>query len=418
MQHVFGPVARDAHFQRLQAGLHAGQRAVVVGAQLGDRAGVAALPLGEVVGHVRHEVREGAVGLAHHAVLVVAEVGGLQPQRAAFLVGVAGGDQLVHRLRDQPVLVQRAFQIVGVEIDAERGQVQVLLVAQPGHGKTADGVEIVRVLAAFDGAAFRLDGRADQVGMGHVGDVFAIVGGFRPAGIAGLEAARARLHRAGEVVDLHAGVVVIELAFDGPAVGVQQARQRVADRRGAAVADMQRAGRVGRDVFHAHGHAVAALVAAVILALLEHARGFVGIRGGAEVEVDEARAGDLDAGHVAAGRERIDQRLGQRTRVAARGLGQQHRGIGGEIAVFAGLGTLDDEIRRDGIGRQGAVGAQGFDALADQGTEQGFHGNLAGDAETRILADPGAGSRAARSARATKFTRRRVRPATRGRRRR
>jgi hypothetical protein len=39
---------------------------------------------------------------------------------------------------------------------AERGQVQVLLAAQVGHGEAADGVEIVGV-AAGDHVAFDLD---------------------------------------------------------------------------------------------------------------------------------------------------------------------------------------------------------------------------------------------------------------------
>ncbi|MNV03676.1 hypothetical protein D3C71_939550 [compost metagenome] len=78
-------------------------------------------------------------------------------------------------------------------------------------------------------------------------------------------------------------------------------------------------------------------------------------------------------GDVGAGRQCFKQRLGQCTRIAARGLGQQHRDIGCEVAVFAGLGSFDHEIRRQGVGRQSAVGAQGFDALADEGAELGFH---------------------------------------------
>src|SRR3546814_9107693 len=44
----------------------------------------------------------------------------------------------------------------------------------------------------------------------------------------------------GKVVDLRAGIVVIELALHRPAVGVEHARDAVADHRGAAVADVQR----------------------------------------------------------------------------------------------------------------------------------------------------------------------------------
>ncbi len=376
VQHVFRPALGNAEVHGLQAGAHARQRTVVVGAQLGDRAFIAALPLGQVVGDVRHEVGIGAVGLAHHAVLVVAEVGGLQPQRAAFLVGMAGSDQLLHRLLDLAVAVQRAFQEVDVEVDAERGQVVVLLVAQVGHGKAADRIEILRILAAGDQVAFQIDRFAGQVGLGDVADVVATVAVFRPAFAVRGQAERARLHRAGEVLDLHAGVVVVELALHVPAVGIEHARQAVADGGGAAVADVQRAGRIGRHILDTDVVAVATQVAPVIVALLEHAGGFALVRGGCEVEIDEARAGDLHPRDVVAGRQCLHQRLRQRARIGARCFGQQHRGVGGEVAMLTGLRAFDHEVRRQGVGRQGAVGAQGFDALTNQGAELGFHGGF------------------------------------------
>jgi len=93
-----------------------------------------------------------------------------------------------------------------------------------------------------------------------------------------------------------------------------------------------------------------------------------------EVEIDEAWAGDLDARHVVAGRQCGDQRLRQRARIGARGFRQQHRRVGGEIAMLAGLGSLDHEVRDGRVGRQGAAGTQRFDALDDQGVEEGLHG--------------------------------------------
>src|SRR5690606_17190989 len=101
-------------------------------------------------------------------------------------------------------------------------------------------------------------------------DVVAVVGLGRPGVVARLQAHGARLGGARQVVDLYAGVVVVELAHDGPAVGREHARDAVADRRGAAVADVQRAGRVGRDVFDPDHVAAAAGVVAVAVAGLDH----------------------------------------------------------------------------------------------------------------------------------------------------
>jgi hypothetical protein len=65
---------------------------VVVAALDVDGLRIAALELLQVIGDVGHEVGVGAVGLAHHAVLVVAVLGAAQPQRAAFFVGLARFD--------------------------------------------------------------------------------------------------------------------------------------------------------------------------------------------------------------------------------------------------------------------------------------------------------------------------------------
>src|SRR5690606_10957280 len=111
---------------------------------------------------------------------------------------------------------------------------------------------------AGDGLAIHGDALAGQVGPGHVGDVVAAVAVLRPACVAGSDVLGARLGGEGEVGDLHAGVVVVELAPHRPAGGAQQARHAVAQRRVAAVAHVQRAGGVGRDVFHAHRAARAA----------------------------------------------------------------------------------------------------------------------------------------------------------------
>ncbi|KAG0927502.1 hypothetical protein G6F31_018028 [Rhizopus arrhizus] len=125
---------------------------------------------------------------------------------------------------------------------AERGQVQVLLVAQVGHGKAADRLHVIRVLGADHGAAFQIDAGAGHVGAGHVGDVFTAIAAFRPAVLVWCDALDPGLGGQRQVLDLHAGIVVVELALGVPAIGIEHAGHAVADRRGAAVADVQRAG--------------------------------------------------------------------------------------------------------------------------------------------------------------------------------
>ena len=100
---------------------------------------------------------------------------------------------------------------------------------------------------------------------------------------------------------------------------------------------------------------------------------------GGEVEIDEARAGDLDRGDVVAGRQRVDQRLRDRARVAT------CAGLASSIAALVEkspwLRSFGRSITNSGVaqvGRQGAGGAQGIDALGDQGAEMGFHEGFGG----------------------------------------
>src|SRR3546814_2030558 len=101
----------------------------------------------------------------------------------------------------------------------------------------------------------------------------------------------------GKVVDLRAGIVVIELALHRPAVGVEYARDAVADHRGAAVADVQRPGRVRGHVLHAGAAALAGSIAAVGVALPQDGAKLALPGRFGHAHVQEPRPGDLHASH-------------------------------------------------------------------------------------------------------------------------
>src|SRR5690606_33275164 len=116
-----------------------------------------------------------------------------------------------------------------------------------------DGVQVVEVARCLDGLAVAgLDGGAGQIVGRDVLDVFAPVAvGGEGRGV-GLDAARPRLDADRQVVDLVAGVVVVELARDLGALGGEQAADGVAEGGLAGMPHVQRAGRVGGDEFHQH----------------------------------------------------------------------------------------------------------------------------------------------------------------------
>nr|GEU28637.1 hypothetical protein [Tanacetum cinerariifolium] len=349
VQHVVGEALRNAQANGLQAGAHAGDGAVVVGTLDVDGLVVTALELDDVVRDVGDEVGIGAVGLAHHAVLVVAVVLGAQPQRAFFLVGLAGLVEHVDGRIDLAVLVQRRFEVVIVELDAERLQVDILLVAQVRDGKRADRFDVVDVARGGGRCAVRRrHGFFGLEILGDVGDVVAVVGRLGPGRIARLVAAQARLHRVGQGLDLHAGVVVIELAGDVVTLGAEQRRQGVAQRGLAAVAHVQRTGRVGGHEFDDHALAGAGRAVAVRCALRQHGLDHGLLGGCSDAQIDEAGTGDIDRLHQAGGGriclERIDQARGQFARIHLELLGQLHGDVAGDVAVGRIARTLEHHV--------------------------------------------------------------------------
>ena len=128
---------------------------MVVRAKQVDLLGEAAVLLGEVVGGVGGEVGGLAVGADHHAVLVVAEVRGAQPDRTAVVEHVALLAKAGNGTFDRAGVVQFLLGEEHVEFDAEireRG-LDVLHLGLVGrsadHGNRGDFGQFadVRVLA-------------------------------------------------------------------------------------------------------------------------------------------------------------------------------------------------------------------------------------------------------------------------------
>src|SRR5690606_13408861 len=121
---------------------------VVVGALYVDRPVEAPFPLGQVVRDVGQEIRRLSIALHHHAVLVVAEPGGGQPERTIALVRQAGRSQIVDGLLDSTIRIQRGLEVEVVEPDAEVLEIAILLRAQLAHSEDAHGLErLVRLVA-------------------------------------------------------------------------------------------------------------------------------------------------------------------------------------------------------------------------------------------------------------------------------
>ena len=298
-----------------------GHVAVVVRAEHVEQPAAAALELVAVVGDVGQEVGGLAAGADQHPVLVVAEGGGAQPGGAVGLVDLAARLQLPDEGVQDVAVVQRALGEPGVELDA------VALQRRLGGGAHPLGTlpgELAQVVGAH---ALGLQGLGE---LRHVGALVPVLGGVL--------APHPRGDRLGEPLDLPARVVDVVLAQDLVAAQLHRARDGVPVRGVAPAGRGQGAGRVRRDELDQEPVAARRRAAPDVVAGRRDGRKGVAVPGVREEEVDETRAGDLEAVDLApqVAAQPLDEALGDRTRVVAQRSGQQH---GCVARVVAHLGA-------------------------------------------------------------------------------
>ncbi len=350
MQHVVGVTQRHTFIGCLQTGTHTGDGAVVVHALDVDGAGVTTLPFGQVVGHVRHKVGVAAVAFFHHAVFVVTIVGGLEPQGTILLVGFAGCLQPGDGCIDLARAVQAGLKVIVVEAHRESLQVQILLMAKVGHGKLANRVHVFNITRRSVFTVIGLDSLFGQEVGGDISYVLAVVkslaGGVvrvsRPALVTWLEAFGPQLGAGGQGVDLHTGIVVIKLAVHLCTLGFKQVADRIAQRRLAAMADMQGAGRVGRNKLNHHARPAGRGFDAKLGPGQQHfAHGFL-LGSGFQADIDKTRPGNfnrIDPGLK--GWLRFKQGLegfGDLAWILFQALGQLHCSRAGKVTMGSHLG--------------------------------------------------------------------------------
>ena len=151
----------------------------------------------------------------------------------------------------------------------------------------------------------------------------------------------ARLQTLGELLDLVAGVVDVELAGHIGAGLLQHTGQRVAQHAAAGVAHVHGAGGVGGHELHHVLLPRQHIVLTIMLADGLDAGDSVGIPLAAQTEVQEAGTRQLHGGEVAALQcHVVNEGLGHLTGVHLHGLGRGQTKRGGIVAVGGVLGDL------------------------------------------------------------------------------
>ena len=305
-----------------------------------------------MVGHIGHKVGERAIFLSHDAVFVVPIVGGLEPQRAVQLVGLAIGHQFGHGSVDPAAGVQAGLEVVLIKLQVEGLQVLVLLATQVRNSEIADGIQVVHITTGGETAVVGLYRGLGQKVVGNILDVVAVVESFagrvvrvgRPAFVARLEALGPQLRTVGQRLNLHACVVVIKLAVDCVTLGCKQIANGIAQRCLAAVTHMQGACWIGRHKLHQYTMPPGWL-ATKLRPLPQHLAHHFLFGRRLQADVDKTGARDLDILHPLCihrhGQQIGSQVFGQLAWIQFQGLGQLHGGGSGEITMSRHFGRLE-----------------------------------------------------------------------------
>ena len=361
--------------------------AVVVGAPDVDDV-VDALELIPVIGNVGGEVGVLAVGLDQDAVLVVAQIGGTEPQGAVLGVEVAHLVELLKSAVDGGsadslalgvLHIQRALgePTIEVAIDgvAEVAHVvdhlYVAALAEALHALLRIGLDplvavgapelgsLVDDVVAAVGVLAQGLGKVVLIRMGLgvlvvlVGDKGIAVGDQQLVSLVDIHALLgddvgklhiARADGVAEGVHLRAVVVDVELTLDVVTGVVHNAAEGVAQRGPAAMADVHGADGVGGNELDLGLQAAANVGLSEVHALLAGLAKNGVLDGDGEVEVDEARTGDLDLlnrgvlGHMG------NDGLGDLARGAVGQLGGLQGHGGGPLAMRSVSRSLDGAI--------------------------------------------------------------------------
>ena len=268
--------------------------AVMVSAPDIDDAVKAALDeLVAVIGDVDRIVGIKAVRAAQDLVLVGAEVGVAQPERAVLFIRQAGIREQLHGLGHVAGAMQAALEEPLVKVDAV-----ALKIALHARNviRQAEGHERRAALGARHGEVLVAVALVDEPGqLLDVVAVVAVVREFdRVLTLDELEVAR--LDGLAEQVDLIAGVIDIELTPDIVARALEHGRERVAEHTAARVADRHGAGGVGGHELHHDFLPVTVVHAAVVRAGALDGGQHVLIPLVGQAEVQKARACRLNAG--------------------------------------------------------------------------------------------------------------------------
>jgi hypothetical protein len=343
--------------------VHAPDVSVMVGPQHVHAPVCPAGALVQIVGQVSREIGGLTVGLDDDPVLVVPEIRRAQPHRALPVEDHAALAQPLDGPGHGPRLVQGLLVEEHVEIGTELVQRGLDLLEHQLYAARAEDLPSLGLGQCARIRLARLNALVDHRPR-NVLDVLAAVAVGRD-----LTAHRAGQKGIGEVVDLIAVIVEVVLAHHLGAREGQDPSQSVADGGPPGMPDVQRPGRIGRDVLQIHHAARLDGAAPVIRAGLHDRTRQFPRSGSRQTDVDEPRARRLGGGDRFMPGQASRQHPGQIARPDPRSLGQLHGDVRRPITMLPGTRTLHAHHRELPLNGQRAVRDGLGEYCGDQPTE-------------------------------------------------
>ena len=149
--------------------------------------------------------------------------------------------------------------------------------------------------------------------------------------------------RAGDRINLGAGIVDVVFGADVVTRHFQKCGQGIAKHRTAAMADMQWSRWIGRDILNVCFDAFAQVGTSVVVTLLENCIKNLWPESFLEMQIDEARPGNFGGQNIGLFCQPFCQSRGKHFRRHAGGLGHHH----GRVRRHVAMGGIAGRFRRD-----------------------------------------------------------------------
>ena len=308
-----------------------------------------ALELVAVIGDVRSDVGVFPVRLDQHSILLVAKIGGPEPDSPLVLKDVSALTQQIDRASDISALMKAGLAEPDIKRDSSQFERLLDIAHRPLQAPLPDTVPPIRYVRK--GVA-----EVSQQLISPFRYVRTVVTVLRELCVPP-ETLEIERFEAGRItVHLDSSIVVVILPAYRVTGVVERPGDNIPDHSSAAMSDVERSVGIRRHEFDLDPLFALWVAPGMARTLNSGYTQHFEVPAGCEGEVDKAGPGYIDGGQVLDIGKVVDDHTGQVARTHPGLLGCSQRDIGSPIAVFAVAGPLHNERHLTKVGDKTAIG--------------------------------------------------------------